>query len=917
MPLAPPVGPDGRPLRSLRSTLLALVLPPLVLLTAAGALVAWNHWSNQTEQAEAGLRQAALTLMRAVDRELMLDQVATETLAVSPLIDRGDWLALRGMAAQVARRRDGMLFGLVDAQGRSLFNTAQPADAGSMDTASAPTASPVDWHGHALPRSSVRPALEAMATDRPVYSDLYFGLVVQRPALAVVVPVRRAGRPAYALACSFSPDELSRLLQTDRPPGVHQVWMADRAGRLIASTSVGLEAVGRPMPPPLLAQLRGGGDGVVPLPAGTQTVDRVVASRVAVAAVSPLTGWLLVIESAADDAYANARRLLVVWLLATLAVVAATAWVAARRASQLSRPLLRLARSAMQPLQARRVQRHAQQRPVEVREIAVLQQALQRADDSEQMRQEESLQLILARERERLAHQAAEDSRERETQLRLALEAGRMGFWRLDLTREELTSDAMHRALWGLPAHPDRLPAGLLPSRVHPDDQAAFLDAQRRAAAGEHLRLEFRILLDGEVRWLRCEADAPPGGDGRQPTALVGVDLDVTEQRLLREALQERSRALERADQEKNRFLAMLGHELRNPLAPIRASADLLRRQAGDRVDIARAAERVQRQAGHLTRLIDDLLDIGRITQGKIELRLAPVDLADVLREAVEAVRPLIDSRGHRLVLRGPSAPVQVLGDATRLLQVLANLLGNAAKYTEEGGKIRLTLAREGRQAVITVEDNGPGLPRDALPTLFDPFTQVRGTLHRAEGGLGIGLAVVRRLVELHGGQVEAHSDGPGQGTTLTVRLPRAEPAEARSELDTDTAPAEAGGGRRVLVVDDNQDGADSLAELLSLAGHRVRVAYSGGGALASLDGFEPEAAVLDIGLPDLDGCELASRLRARWPTLQLIALTGRTGEEDERRMREAGFHHRLVKPADADQVLDLLRAPTRQEKSP
>ncbi|UUX94034.1 ATP-binding protein [Aquabacterium sp. J223] len=906
-------------MRSLRGTLLVLVLPPLVLLTGAGTLVAWNHWSSQAAQAEAGLRQGALTLMRAVDRELMLDQVATETLATSPLIDRGDWVGLRGMAMQVAQRRDGMLFALVDGQGRNLFNTAQPADAAPTDPGPQAHEPPVDWHGHALPRSPPQSVHEALAADRPVYSNLYFGLVVQRPALAVVVPVRRAGRPAYALTCSFSPEDLSRLLQTDRPPGVLQVWMADRAGNLIASTVVGLESVGRPMPVALLERLRGHGDGVLHLPAGTQTVDRVVASRVAVAAVSPLTGWLLVIESAADAAYADARRLLVGWLLATVAVVAATAWVAARRAAQLSRPLLRLARSAMQPLQARRVQRHAQQRPVEVREIAILQQALQRADDGEQLRQEESLQLVLARERERLARRAAEDSRERETQLRLALEAGRMGFWRLDLMRRELTSDATHRQLWGLPGRPDRLPADVLASRVHPDDRAAFFDAQRRAAAGEHLRLEFRILLDGEVRWLHCEADAPPPAvEGAPPTALLGVDLDVTEQRLLREALQERSRALERADQEKNRFLAMLGHELRNPLAPIRASADLLCRLAGERCDIARAAERVQRQAGHLTRLIDDLLDIGRITQGKIELRLAPVDLADVLREAVEAVRPLIDSRGHRLVLQGPSAPLHVRGDATRLLQVVANLLGNAAKYTDEGGKIRLTLAREGPRAVITVEDNGSGLPREALPTLFDPFTQVRGTLHRAEGGLGIGLAVVRRLVELHGGQVEAHSEGLGRGTTLSVWLPRAEPPGGGPATSTEASSTDGGTGRRVLVVDDNQDGADSMAELLGLAGHRARVAYSGSAALALADDFEPEVAVLDIGLPDLDGCELAVQLRSRRPTLRLIALTGRAGDDEDRRMREAGFDHRLVKPADAEQVLDLLReSAARQEKSP
>jgi signal transduction histidine kinase len=370
--------------------------------------------------------------------------------------------------------------------------------------------------------------------------------------------------------------------------------------------------------------------------------------------------------------------------------------------------------------------------------------------------------------------------------------------------------------------------------------------------------------------------------------------------------LARQAEALREADRRKDEFLAMLAHELRNPLAPIRNGLQVLRLAGEDRALAERTWGLMGRQVDHLSRLVDDLLDVSRITRGKVELRPAPVDLRAVLAAAVETARPLIDAKHHRLTVTQPGRPVRVSADPVRLAQVVGNLLNNAAKYSEEGATITLSLDAEGDRAVVRVRDTGVGIPPEMLPRVFDLFTQIDRTLDRSQGGLGIGLTLVKSLVELHGGTVEAASGGAGTGSEFTVRLPLLPGADAAA---ADAAPEPPAPRRRVLVVDDNHDAGDSLGDLLVLSGHEVRVARNGTQAVEVAREFRPDVALLDIGLPGMSGYELAGRLRAEpfGPALLLVALTGYGQDEDRRRTREAGFDHHLTKPADLGQLAGLL----------
>jgi PAS domain S-box-containing protein len=382
--------------------------------------------------------------------------------------------------------------------------------------------------------------------------------------------------------------------------------------------------------------------------------------------------------------------------------------------------------------------------------------------------------------------------------------------------------------------------------------------------------------------------------------------------------------ALREADRRKDEFLATLAHELRNPLAPIRNGLEVMKQSGADPGQVRHAREVAERQVDHLTKLVNDLVDVSRIARGRIELRKEPVDLGELVTRAVEAARPTIDAEGHALAVRLPAGPVRLVADPVRLTQVLVNLLVNAARYTDRGGRIEVAAGREGDEAVVRVRDTGIGLAAESLGRVFEPFVQVAPAGHRSQGGLGIGLTLARSLAELHGGTVTAESPGPGRGSTFTVRLPLTE-TEPEGEKRREVGPeGERGKGgdeemkpesfspsppRRVLVVDDNADAADSLAVLLRLLGHDVRVTHDGPRALAAAADGWPELVLLDIGMPGMDGYEVARRLRADPATAGavLAALTGWGQEEDRRRSKEAGFDHHLVKPADLDMLQRLL----------
>jgi signal transduction histidine kinase len=394
--------------------------------------------------------------------------------------------------------------------------------------------------------------------------------------------------------------------------------------------------------------------------------------------------------------------------------------------------------------------------------------------------------------------------------------------------------------------------------------------------------------------------------------------------RSLQTEVTERTRvelALKEADRHKDEFLAMLAHELRNPLAPIHNAVALMHRSPLTDPQLIWSRDVIGRQLSHLTRLVDDLLDVSRITRGKINLNKEAIEIGSLVVRTVETVQPLFEERGHTLRVEMPDGGLSVLGDPTRLMQAIGNVLSNAAKYTERGGEVALRAAQSGSSEVeIRVRDNGIGIPPHLMPMIFNLFTQLDRSSGPAQSGLGIGLALVQRLVEMHGGSVTAHSDGPGRGSEFVIRLPlllsprvliHDQQLETRSALEPPMTNAEATSPtqRRILVADDNNDALESLATLLQLSGHEVYTAANGAVALESAEQHRPEVALLDIGMPKLDGYEVARRIRAQpWGArITLVALTGWGQDSDRRRSQEAGFDSHLVKPLDLDKLTDLL----------
>jgi len=373
---------------------------------------------------------------------------------------------------------------------------------------------------------------------------------------------------------------------------------------------------------------------------------------------------------------------------------------------------------------------------------------------------------------------------------------------------------------------------------------------------------------------------------------------------------QARARA-EETDHRKDEFLAMLGHELRNPLAPIWTALEIMRELPREDDRQIWAREAISRQVAQLSRLVDDLLDVSRINLGKIDLRMQPVDLGVVALQALEASRPLLSEREHEVSVDLPAVPVRVQGDVIRLTQIISNLLNNAAKYTDRGGCVRLRVASDGREAVVNVSDTGIGIPADMLGHVFDLFAQVRAARDRSKGGLGIGLTLVKSLVEMHGGYVRAASAGEGHGSEFVLGFPLLATTPAESTSSLATVVKHAGVTRRVLIADDNVDAAEGLRRLLELQRHQVEVVHDGEAAVEALSRSEPEVVLLDISLPGMDGLEVARRIRARGGASRplLVAVTGLGREEDRRRSADAGFDHHLVKPINLASLAALLES--------
>jgi PAS domain S-box-containing protein len=492
-------------------------------------------------------------------------------------------------------------------------------------------------------------------------------------------------------------------------------------------------------------------------------------------------------------------------------------------------------------------------------------------------------------------HQAQAALREREERFRAMADGLPLIVWVHDAAGRQEFVNATFCDYFGVTR--EEMRDGRWQVLLHPEDGDAYA-AEYLACVQERRSFHAEVRVrraDGEWRWIESWAQ-PRFNAAGEFIGHVGTSADVTERRRAEEALRGVARR-------KDVFLAMLAHELRNPLAPIRNAVQILR-QTHQPALLENAREMIERQVQHLTRLVDDLLDVSRVSQGKVLLRRTTVDVVDVIAEAVELSRPLIAAKGHTLTLTLPPArELWIDGDASRLAQVLGNIINNAAKYTEEGGAITLTAAPERDTVLISVRDNGIGITPQLLPAVFDLFAQGERGLDRAHGGLGIGLALVKSLVELHGGEVAAASDGPERGSVFTVRLPMGK-APVQQPPAVKAPPV--GEAKRVLVVDDNLDAAQSMRMLLEHAGHSVAMAHDGRTALSLATQFGPEVCVLDIGLPHMDGFTLAQTLRETpaGHDMVLIALTGYGQEQDRARSKAVGFDHHLVKPVAPDVLL-------------
>lgn len=502
---------------------------------------------------------------------------------------------------------------------------------------------------------------------------------------------------------------------------------------------------------------------------------------------------------------------------------------------------------------------------------------------------------------------AREQQAELATQRQLALDAARLGWWQYDPATGRVAHDLRFAEIHGISGSGPR-DVEELNRLVHPEDAPrlwAAIEAAVRPLEPQPYSIEFRITRpDGEVRWLEARGIASFEGQGaaRTVSSFVGTVADVTERHVAKEALEEASRR-------KDQFLATLAHELRNPLAPISNALQVWPLIEQKPEEAGRLREMMRRQMKQMVRLIDDLLDVSRITRGKIDLRKEQLDIALAVEAAVEALQPFVDAHRHELTVVLPAEPLLVDADLGRLVQVFGNLLNNAVKYTHPGGHIWLTVKRDGEAAVVSIRDNGAGIPDGMLTRVFEMFAQVDQSLGRTHGGLGIGLTLVKSLVELHDGTVEARSEGLGRGSEFVVRLPV-------SSVDHSSADASPTLRRslptplphRVLVVDDVEPSANTLAMMLKSLGQEPRVVYDGASAVAAAEEFRPDVAFVDIAMPGMDGYEVARRVRdIEGYRPFLVALTGFGQEEDRRRAFEAGFDDHLVKPTSVEALHEIL----------
>ena len=910
----------------LRRRLFLLAAAGIVPLALSAGLSLLALVAQQREEMRSAATDISRALAIAVDSELHRAEAVLEVMGTSTELQNDDPRAFQSRAQRVlSSQKDWVLVMLADPIGQVLMSTSVSFEQ--------PKPQIVD-------RASF---VHAVREHKPVVGQLAPGPKGSY-AFAVRVPVKKEGQLRYVLSSALRPQAVLDVVKRQQVPAGWVVSVFDATGHRVARSHDHERSIGQPATPSLqklLASRAEEGAGLSTSLEGEQVYTTFTRLKD--------SGWTVVIHIPAADLTAGAYGSLMGYGGGILLSLIGATLAALAVARSINRPIGQLRQVAQALGEGAPPQRVSS----DIQEVQAVADALLAAAAQRATNEAERESLLDAERRSRAAVEAAR------RRLELLATAGSvlsgslephatleaiasimvpsLADWcRIDLIDSDgnLQQVLMHHAnperaregaelIRQMPARPD-VRGSLAWAAAHGKPHRWLVERDDPARAIRDpmllrfvqvigLRVSFVVPLIARGRTLGALA-ALQGESGRDlnddDCALIAqlaqrAALALDNARLYAEAEAARTQA-ETANRAKDEFLAMLGHELRNPLAPIVTALHLMGKREADTT--ARERGIIERQVSHLMRLVDDLLDVSRITQGKIQLQLAPVDLAAVVARALELTQPVFEKRARRVEVSLPDEPVQVMGDAVRLTQVLCNLLTNAAKFTPSAGRIALCVRQVQDQAEILVEDSGSGMSPDLLPHVFDLFTQGQQAIDRHAGGLGLGLAIVKTLVQMHGGSVTAASEGPGRGSRISVRLPAGVAAQPQAEPAHPALALPRGSGR-ILVVDDNADAAHTVAELLDSEGYETRVCGDGPAALALLNDFHPELMLLDIGLPGMDGYDLARRLRADPRTSQahLIALTGYGSARDRELARAAGFDEHLVKPVSPQQLLAAL----------
>ncbi|WP_313167604.1 hybrid sensor histidine kinase/response regulator [Massilia oculi] len=842
--------------RPLRAYLLWLVLATLLPGVVGASLLFIDQYRKSSAQYERNVMHTVRALVSTLDSKMLRAQAIAQTLSTLDAMAAGDFERVHRQAREaLGLAGTGMAAVLRDAHGQQLLNTGVP-------------------YGAPLPLDSSAQLAEVFASGRPAISNLFISQLSKQPIASIDVPVMVDGRVAYVFSVRIRPDYFNDMLTPKSVPEGARASVIDRGGFIFARNLSPELFVGRRVTTPLYNAIMRASEGA------TRSISQEGTELRTFYARSELSGWHVGVGVPREKLSQALFEPVAALLTGVTLLFAIGLWLAWQIGGRLASSVQGLTAPAVALGKGEDPPRFTQ---TYVRETAEVAEAIGAAS--------------------RLLGERAQALAVKEAELRDAHRMARFGTWHLTLATGAVETSESVPYIYGRELSPYAQQRGTL----LPEESWEKVDALLRELArdGGNGRLQLQVLHgEGHRIWIDMHCEAVHDAEGRV-TAVRGTIQDVTDRVNAEEGLRE-------ADRRKNEFLAMLAHELRNPLAPIASGAQLL---GQDNLDPARTRQIsgiIARQARHMAGLVDDLLDVSRVTRGLVALSKDRIDINEVVLEALEQVGEPLRQKRHHLQTALLPAPAWVMGDRKRLVQVVGNLLHNAVKFTQPAGELKVALELDEKTLRIVVADNGIGMLPHELERAFEMFVQGERTPDRTQGGLGIGLALVRSLVQLHGGSVAVESPGQGQGSTFTVTLPRcAERRVGAPGAGFDAATATSAPALKVMVVDDNVDAAQVLAMYVGAAGHEVAVEHDPFAALARAGTFAPDACLLDIGLPGMDGHELARRLRARPATsgALLVAVTGYGQAQDREASRNAGFDHHLVKPVDMGELERILAA--------